>query len=870
MKRFRILVLIAALVFAGGLFPARGVSEEADEHPIKLEITCDPAPELEGAGTIPDLLFTIRNTSDADYSLTNGKLTGGYENREMILTESILVLAGGTKEFHLENVPVADDQLGVEITYMLSWDEAETVIDPETGDATFLTHKRVATASMTVERFVVPELTVYAVCADELVRLGETFTVEYHIENRTDFDMSGLKLYDPEQSMQSIALPKDELVAGDSCTVSVEYQMGKNDMTFAPRVEYVARLREMVTRMETPLSVGSFVVDLRISTEAYPATAEGTTFAVTVRNAGNRTVTDIRVFDEINTPIENAFDLAPDQSKSILYTVAPAVSSETGRTVRFHLTAVDFQNDPIALEDVNAFHVVPYVGSDDVRIGLYVVLQSPYYDETGKLCASIQFEIRNYGDVKIYRAVLNELTLFGEVVSYDELLKGETYYTQTYQLDGVQELRFRLDAVDPAGQPCSSETIRLDLSGLKELADLKNDPVYVYTQNPYMQDLDAKYSGVLKTGALIGVTVAGVCAVICIVLFIIELQIKAKLPPEFEEDMERAMRATKRRMDKQLFSDAPTEQFGYTAPIKLRDYGELTEEEAKARRALYEKGMRERFGTESEPSQRTDRTPVRLDADGVRVVPPKTTQQAHRTDDGTRVIPTQKPQATRTDDGTRIIPTQKPQATRTDDGTRAVSVRKPTPVKPTDERKTEPVQKPQPAQRATSDTLTVPVQKPKTEPRPEPEIPIIPIDNEPIYDTKVLPPYHPNPIVPPVMPTVPRMDNTLGTTPPPHVHSAPPLAQGRQAVESDEPALVEPERNPANTIVGDVVLDVPPKPDNPPDTLRVPPSLAQGRQEVEPEPEPVPVEQNGPRVLREKEQPARRPIVRNPIIRMNG
>ena len=53
----------------------------------------------------------------------------------------------------------------------------------------------------------------------------------------------------------------------------------------------------------------------------------------------------------------------------------------------------------------------------------------------------------------------------------------------------------------------------------------------------------------------------------------------AKLPAEFEENMESVMQKTKRRVEPLIFGDAPTEQFGYVAPIKLRNYGELTEED---------------------------------------------------------------------------------------------------------------------------------------------------------------------------------------------------------------------------------------------------------------------------------------------------
>ena len=622
MKRILILILTAALLFAGLSLPAPGAAD--GDHPITLSITCDPVPELEGAGTIPDLKFTIRNNSASDYTLSNAKLSGGYENDTRVLPEEITIIAGGTKEFDLFNVPVAEDQLGIEITYLLEWEEHETVIDEVTGDAQFLKHARETTASFRIDRFMIPELSVSAACDNPYVRANEKFKVTYTIRNDTAFDMTGLKLYDPEQSTEPIKLPQDELTAGDSITVDVTYRMGSADMTFEPRIEYIARHREMQTRAAEVLTVESIVVDLTITAEMRQPTAEGTTFAVTVRNNGNRAVTDICVFDEINTQIAEPFSLGAEEYRTLLYTVMPAVSSDRVRSVRFHLTAVDNLRSTVTVEDPDVYEVVPYIMPDSVELKLYAVLQSPYYDKDGKLCASIQFIISNNSNVKIYRASLRELSLFGEVTSYEELRHGDTYYTQIYQLDGVTELRFRVDAYDPAGAVCTSDTIRLDLSGLKELADRKNDPVYVQTQNVYLKDLDSKYTGVLRIVLIIGLAVAAVCAIACIVLYTVEIRLRNKLPGEFEEDMDRALNVTKRRTEKQLFSDAPTEQFGYTAPIKLRNYGELTEEEAKARRELYARGLAETLrkeGVQQPPKAEPASQPTRIDVDGTRVMP---------------------------------------------------------------------------------------------------------------------------------------------------------------------------------------------------------------------------------------------------------
>jgi len=642
MKRIVILILLAALLMTGLSFPAHSTAES--DHPITLTITCDPMPEIEDEGTIPELLFTIRNTGEEEYTLCDAKLSGGFEKREMTFNEDIVIPAGGSKEFTLNDVPVAQDQLDRAIMYRLTWEEIEISFDEETGETNETRIMRDTTASITIERFVIPELTVEATCETESVRLNETFEITYTIRNDTEFDVTGLRLYDPEQSMQSIPIPHSELSSGETISVKVEYKMGMTDMSFDPHVEYIVRRREAETQAQSVLKITSVVVDLIVTTEMRPATADGTTFAIDVFNNGSHPVTDVRVYDEINTLLEEPFTLGPDEHRTVIYTVQPATSNDRVRNVKFHVTAVDWLEAPITIRDPGVYSVVPYVRPDSVQLTLSAVLQSPYYNEDGKLCASIQFIIRNGGEVKLYHAVLRETTLFGEVTSYEELRHGNTYFTQLYQLDNVTELKFRVDAVDPAGMACKSETIRLDLSGLKELADRKAEPVHVYTQNPYIQDIDTKYSGVLRLTAIIGLSVAAVCAIVCIILYAVEIRIRNKLPGEFEDEMERALNATKRRPEKQLFSDAPTEQFGYTAPIKLRNYGELTKEEAEARRALYEKGLREnlrREGLKQPAKPKPQPAPVRTEGDGTRAIPVvrRTVPEVQTPSDGTRSVP---------------------------------------------------------------------------------------------------------------------------------------------------------------------------------------------------------------------------------------
>ena len=926
MKRIVSMILLFALFLTGLSFPANSVAES--DHPITLTITCDPAPELEGEGTIDDLLFTIRNTGSEDYTLYGAKLFGGYENDEKdIGGDSFTVLAGSSKEFHLTDVPVAEDQLDREITYRLTWDEHETLIDDDTGEATFLTHPRETTASITLERFVIPELTVTASSEKTTVRANETFIVTYTITNDTAFDITGIRLYDPEQGVEMIPLPSSELLSGDSMQKTVEYTMGEEDMTFRPRIEYLSHRREMVTNAETTLTVENVSVELVIETIQRSATDEGTVFAVMVTNRGNRAMTDITVFDEINTQIEEPFTLGPDETHTVICIIKPAVSSDLVRNVRFHVTATDYFGEQIRVDDPGIFKVVPYVEPDSVRLVLSAVLQSPYYNEDGKLCASIQFIIRNNGDVKVHDVVLNELTLFGSVKTYDELRSGDTYLMKVYQLDGVKELRFQVTALDPAGEPCSTDIIRLDLTGLKDLADRKNDAVLVYTQNAYMQDIDARYTGVLRNASIIGLSVAALCAILCVILYAVEIRIRSKLPAEFEDEMEKVLRATKRRAPKQLFTDTPTEQFGYVAPIKLRNYGELTEEEVKERRELYAKRLEENIRKEGGKTEVKPKPRERTDDDGTRVIPVvrRTAPEPQKTSGdtpetvafGTQVIPVVRrttPEQAKTPketaDGTKVIPVVRPQA--------AVDPVPKTPVAPPAVEESEPIRIYEPKRSRPADNPpdtpcespslaqggqeTAPA--PESGPEPEKESGFannIAGDGAP--DASQKPEPQPAPVTEADYANDSAGDGVPDATPDTEPEPTP-VTEADYAYDSagdvvpDAPQKPEPEPAPvteadhANDSAGGGVPDAPQKPepqpapvteadhandsvggsvsDAPPDTEPEP------FMEREPEPAPEPIHTpapepvrtvSGPRRAFEKPAPARRPVVLQPIRR---
>lgn len=600
MKKRLISFLICVLLCMAVLCVPPAAAE--DDHPIRMAIVPDPETELAGEGTISYLTFTLTNAGDVPYTLYDAHLSGGYDGVERTLNGEITIEAGGTREFTLRDVPVSDDQLDTDVVYTLMWTERIEIAPPSPGDTAgrdpddvpaynedewgaydptatprIEEAMRKTRAVVRVERFLPPELTVTASVESTTVTAGETFTVTYRVANDTKFDMTGLKLTDPDVYEGTLPLPATELTAGSSFTIAVDYTMEEVDMLFCPIVSYIAAQRPTETRASEIVTVASVTIGVRIDVQQYPSNEDGTTFAITVTNTGNRSMRRLQLYDEINTPIEKPFDLGPQQQKVLTFNVPSAASAGLVRTVRFRVSGTDFFNNDFTFIDTNSYDCIPYIASDAVRLSLLVTLSDAYYDPNGKLCGQIQFEIRNYSDVHVKNAVLSELTLFGDVQQYDELQRGETFYTVVYQLDGVEKLAFRVTAFDPTGKMYSTETITLNLEQLPTLAERTEQRTIIYHSNTFLKDLADKIAATLTDVVRVVMILAVISGILCIVLWFAEVHITSRIPRDslLQLRVPDAKKPVKATMD-HVLSGSPAEQLGYTAPAKLRYAGEST------------------------------------------------------------------------------------------------------------------------------------------------------------------------------------------------------------------------------------------------------------------------------------------------------
>lgn len=285
------------------------------------------------------------------------------------------------------------------------------------------------TATVRIERFDEPKLSLSYKLTQTMAASGTQVQVTYLLKNDTKFDMTGLSLYDSGVSSSYIPLPQEQLLAGTSMEVPYTFTMGEVDAVINPVVEYTVKGEKQLASCESSATITYVKVELTLSVQQYPATESGTLFALTVTNTGTHAMTDICLYDEIGTELEEPFDLSAGQSRSITYTVAAAVAASTPRRVSFRIQAKDFQGQPYTAESKDSYEIKPYVEADQVNLQLIVTLSNSKFNDDGSLTATILFEMRNYSAVPITKGVLTENNAFnGVVIQYDQLNTGVTTF----------------------------------------------------------------------------------------------------------------------------------------------------------------------------------------------------------------------------------------------------------------------------------------------------------------------------------------------------------------------------------------------------------------------------------------------------------
>ncbi|MCL2695019.1 MAG: hypothetical protein FWE69_01700 [Clostridiales bacterium] len=449
MKKF--LAILLLLTLCAIALPTARTALAAD--PIEMTITYAPDTELSDSGRVAWIKFTLHNKTNAAYALS-GAVIESVAFAAPRVVPSLTIPANSVSDVTVNNVDIQGDWLGKPLFFTLRW---------ETGVPSVAYS---VTASIVIEKFSEPIMVVKSVAVKNLVRVGGTFEVKYTLSNPTKFDMTGLVLRDENVSQGNIPLTKTTLQAGETMTVTFTGTMGDNNISSRPVVAYTVRNKNTETQAETTILVESVTVALAFDVQPYPPTPEGTTFALIVTNSGTQTMTDIRVFDDINTLVMDKFALDAGESKSFSFTITPPSAAGQMRQVSFRATAVDIFGMPFAHQDPNTYDAVPYIESEQVNLSLIVKLTSLYYDASGSLFGLFDFEIRNYSQVSIREAKVLESQVFtaAPVFEVAALSTGVTAFQREYKLTDIKTLSFVLSASDISGQLHGTEPVTIDIA----------------------------------------------------------------------------------------------------------------------------------------------------------------------------------------------------------------------------------------------------------------------------------------------------------------------------------------------------------------------------------------------------------------------
>ena len=295
-------------IFLAILLLSMAFSTAAEEEPISFTVESDPDCLLSEEGDMTFFRFTVKNDLDRDYTLEDLSLQGDLLAAPKLIAQSITINANDVLEFTLQNVHIEDFAFDMDLSFQLTWSTTE--YSPEDVERLQpIVSDHIVAAPIRIERFEEPLMKVSASSNVQQAREGDPITVTYTLLNDTKFDMTNITLQDPGIPQPVIELDRNVLYAGEQMQATATVQMGSSSLELNPTAQYTVRGVESKASAENTVTVERVVVDLKMDVEKYPATAEGTLFRITLTNDGTHAMTDIRIVDEIGTPIVDGISL---------------------------------------------------------------------------------------------------------------------------------------------------------------------------------------------------------------------------------------------------------------------------------------------------------------------------------------------------------------------------------------------------------------------------------------------------------------------------------------------------------------------------------------------------------------------------------
>ena len=540
---------------------------------MTITVEADPDCLLSEAGDMTFFRFTVKNNLEEDYVLDELKLQGDLLEEPKLISDSITISANDVLEFTLENVRIEEDEFDRDLSFQSTWQTVSFATEDEAHEEPIITEHSLS-VPIRIERFIEPVMTISATPDVLLAREGDPVTVTYTLVNDTKFDMTNLTLQDLGISLPTVTLPKNTLNAGEMMEAKATVTMGGTPLELNPTAQYTVRGVESKASASETVTVEYVQVDLKISVEKYPATAEGTLFRITLINDGTHPMTDIRLVDEIGSLIADGIALEAKAEKTISCTVPSAVSSGSVRYISFEATGLDCVGGTVSVKSPSAYEVLPFVDSDQVRLKLSVILEDSVQTDDGSNRMNVLFEIRNDSKVPIRNAVITEGDYFKGVVNqYEFLSTGTTTFEKEFVVPaGTRSLTFVLTAMDPAQNQYASVPMTLDLSPLTapkptNLPPIKPGERVDVTGTIYDTEL---YGRLFRMASLIVFALLLVFLLLSVIFRVAELNVRRWLPKESSIRPFGLRKTPTSPIPVKAGGDTVHDQFGYMQPAKLR------------------------------------------------------------------------------------------------------------------------------------------------------------------------------------------------------------------------------------------------------------------------------------------------------------
>lgn len=679
-KALQLNILFLAMLVLLFAWPALAESGE----PLTLTVEADPDCLLSEAGEMTYFRFALKNNLDEDYDVEALTLRGDLLDEPKSIVEFATIKANDVLEFSLERVWIEEDELDRDLSFLLTWQTIAFSPDDEEHLEPIVTEHAIA-ASVRIERFIEPVMTLSFSPDVMMAREGDTVTVTYTLINDTKFDMTNISLQDEGIPQMLVPLEKNVLFAGEWMQATAAFPMGGSVVELSPTVQYTVRGVESRVDAAQTVTVELVEVNLRMEVEKYPATAEGTQFFITLINNGTHPVTDIRLTDEIGTPIADGIALEAGAERMISYTAPSAVASNTVRYIAFLASGYDCLGSPVSVRSPSDYELLPFVEYDQVELELTVSLTSSVRNDDGSNRLKLMFVIRNDSQVPIHNAVITEGESFMNVVKqYDALSTGSTPLIKEITVPAdTRSLTFFLTAMDPAQNQYVAKPVTLDLSELaapKPTSQPAIKPGKTVDTTGTIYDTE-RYSKLFRMSALIALALTLMFLLLSVIFRVAEMNIRRWLP---KEPVLRPFGPRKAAVAAGKEAPKPAHNpFGYMQPAKLR-YMERTdrlpvvgrEEEPKAPSALptfadtgsiatkpLPTAQRSLHGTRREgeitnvPSRKSRPRPVMMSSDDTLPFAPVHEGQAAEAPAKTRVVQNREPEVE-----TQVIRMREPEA----------------------------------------------------------------------------------------------------------------------------------------------------------------------------------------------------------------